>query len=71
MGRKRSFKPGDRVAWNASQGKVEGTVEKILTAETHIKTHRVAATPEHPEILVKSDQTGAEAAHRPESLKRR
>lgn len=71
MGRRRTFKRGDRVTWNSSQGEVDGTVEKILTSESYVKTHRVAASPDHPEVLVKSDETGAEAAHKPESLKRR
>ena len=65
------FKKGDKVEWNSSQGKVKGTVEKRLTSETKIKTHKVAASPDNPEYLVKSDKTGAKAAHKPESLKKR
>ncbi len=62
------FKKGDQVEWKSSQGKVEGTVEKKLTKPTDIKGHHVAATPETPQYLVKSDKTGSEAAHKPESL---
>ena len=64
-------KKGDKVAWNSSQGEVKGVVEKKLTAETHIKGHKVAASPDDPEYLVRSDKTGAEAAHKPEALTRR
>lgn len=65
------FKKGDKVEWESSQGTVKGTVEKKLTKATKIKTHKVAASPENPEYLVKSEKTGAEAAHKPSGLKKR
>ena len=61
---------GDRVKWTSSNGEIAGTVEKKLTAPIEIKGHHVAASPDHPEYLVKSAKTGAEAAHKPDSLKR-
>jgi hypothetical protein len=64
------LKPGDHVAWNTSQGETTGTVERKLTGKTMIKRHHVAASPDHPEHLVRSDKSGAEAAHRPEALKK-
>ncbi|WP_284734706.1 DUF2945 domain-containing protein [Sphingosinicella terrae] len=65
------FKKGDKVAWDSSQGEVEGKVERKLTSETHIKSHKVAASKDNPEYLVKSDKTGAEAAHKPGALRKR
>jgi len=65
-----SLKPGDRVEWESSQGTVSGKVKKKLTKPTQIKGHHVAASPENPEYLVESEKTGAEAAHKPESLKK-
>jgi hypothetical protein len=65
------LKKGDHVEWKTSQGKTEGTVEKKLTEPTEIKGHHVAASKENPEYLVKSDKTGKEAAHKPESLKKK
>jgi len=65
-----SFKRGDHVTWNSSQGKIEGAVEKKLTSPTSIKGHDVAASPDNPEYLVKSEKTGAEAAHKPGSLRK-
>jgi hypothetical protein len=56
------------VQWHASQGVVRGTVKKKLTAPTDIKGHHVAASPDNPEYLVVSDETGAEAAHKPDAL---
>lgn len=65
-----TFKAGDKVEWQSSQGAVRGTVKKKLTAPTEIKGHHVAASAENPEYLVVSDETGAEAAHKPSALKK-
>lgn len=62
-------KKGDHVTWNTSQGQTHGTVEKIVTSETHIKGHTAKASKDHPEVLVKSDKSGKEAIHKPEQLK--
>ena len=67
--REQTFKAGDKVTWDSSQGTVHGTVEKKLTEPTNIKSHHVAASKDNPEYLVKSDRTGAEAAHKPGELK--
>jgi hypothetical protein len=64
------FKPGDKVEWSSSQGKIEGTVKKKLTKPIKIKTHQVKASEENPEILVESNKTGAKAAHKPSALKK-
>ncbi|HET7232732.1 MAG TPA: DUF2945 domain-containing protein [Longimicrobium sp.] len=63
-------KKGDRVEWNTSQGKTRGTVERKLTDGAKIKGHKVAASPENPEFLVKSEKSGAVAAHKPGALKK-
>jgi hypothetical protein len=65
-----AFKAGDKVQWHSPQGVVHGTVKKKLTAPRSIKGHAVAASPEHPEYLVVSDKTGAEAAHKASALKK-
>lgn len=59
---------GDAVTWNTSNGKTKGTVVKKLESETQIKGHTVSASKDNPEYLVKSDKTGAKAAHKPDSL---
>jgi hypothetical protein len=70
MAKESELKKGDKVEWNSSQGKVKGTVEKKLTQPMKIKSHEVKASTENPEFLVKSDKTGAEAAHKAEALKK-
>jgi hypothetical protein len=65
-----SLKHGDKVSWETSQGTTKGKVERKLTAPIKIKGHAVAASPENPEYLVRSDKTGARAAHKPDALKK-
>lgn len=66
----KELKPGDKVQWNTSQGRTRGTVEKKQTSDTHIKSHRVTASQDDPQFIVKSDKTGAVAAHKPDALKK-
>ena len=68
---KKSLQKGDHVEWETSQGATSGTVEKKLTSPTKIKGHKVAASKENPEYLVKSDKSGKPAAHKAESLKKK
>lgn len=65
-----SLKKGDHVTWDTSQGKTHGTVEKKLTTTTKIKGYTAKPTKEDPQYLVKSDKTGAKAAHKPGELKK-
>ena len=66
-----SFKKGDKVEWHSAGDTVQGTVVEKLTEPTDIKGHHVAASEDNPEYLVKSDKTGAEAAHKPGALTKR
>lgn len=65
-----AFRKGDKVEWHSSQGTIHGTVKEKLTSPTTIKGHEVAASPDNVEYLVVSDKTGAEAAHKPDALKK-
>ena len=65
------LKPGDRVEWETSQGTTSGTVKKKLTKPIDIKGHHVAASADNPQYLVESEKTGAEAAHKSETLKKK
>lgn len=63
------LKQGDKVAWDSSGGHSVGKVVKKITAPTKIKGHKVAASPDNPEYIVKSDKGGT-AAHKPGALKK-
>lgn len=71
MAERKSFKAGDKVAWHHSQGTSRGEVVRKQTSPTRIKGHKVAASTDNPEYVVKSDKTGALAAHKPEALRKR
>lgn len=65
------FKKGDQVEWETAQGTTSGTVKKKLTEPIDIKGHHVAASEDNPQYLVESEKTGAEAAHKPDALKKK
>lgn len=66
----KDLKPGDRVEWRHSQGRSTGEVVRKVTRPTHIKDHKVAASPDHPEYIVESAKTGARAAHLASGLRK-
>ena len=65
-----NFSKGDHVEWRASRHVVRGKVKRKLTLPTDIKGHHVAASADNPEYLVESEKSGAQAAHKPEALKK-
>ena len=67
----KDLKTGDHVRWNTAQGQTEGQVEKKITSTTRIKGHTAKATADRPQYVVKSDKTGAKAAHKPGELRKR
>jgi DUF2945 family protein len=66
----KTLKPGDHVTWRTSQGETKGVVEEKVTSTTKIKGHTARATKDDPEYKVRSDKTGAEAVHKPDSLRK-
>ena len=70
MAKREKIEPGDKVAWRSSGGRSVGRVLRKATSRTTIKGHVVAASPDNPEYIVRSDKSGGVAAHRPAALKR-
>ena len=66
----KTFKQGDRVSWNTSQGTTHGKVVKKLTSDTKNEDHQLRASEADPQYLVVSEKTGARAAHKPDALKK-
>ena len=62
-----SLSKGDKVTWNSHGGQAHGTVERKQTSRTRIKGHVVAASPEHPQWIVKTAD-GKKAAHKDDAL---
>ena len=67
---KKILKAGDKVEWDSSGGHSVGKVVKKVTSPTKIKGHKVAASKDNPEYIVKSDKSGGIAAHKPAALKK-
>ena len=65
----KDLKKGDKVTWSSHGGTAHGTVEKKQTSATQIKGHKVAASKDDPQYIVKSDK-GGKASHKPEALKK-
>lgn len=70
MADEKDLHSGDKVTWKSHGGEAKGKVVKKLTSETHIKGHKVAASKDNPEFLVRSEKSGGEAAHKPAALTR-
>lgn len=66
----KTFHKGDKVSWESSGGHSVGKVVKKITSPTKIKDHKVAASKDNPEYIVKSDTSGGIAAHKPSALKK-
>lgn len=65
----KSLTPGDKVSWDSHAGTAHGKVVRKLEKPMTIKGHKVAASPENPEFLVKTEE-GKKAAHKPAALRR-
>ena len=61
-------KVGDTVSWTSPGGDSTGKVVKKQTSDTTIKGHKVAASKDKPEYIVKSDKSGKTAAHKASAL---
>jgi hypothetical protein len=64
------FRRGDRVEWSFRGRRVVGKVQRKLTGRTEVGGRAVAASPDDPRYLLRTDKTGAETARRPQALRR-
>jgi hypothetical protein len=61
---------GDRVSWNTSQGRTRGEVQQKKTSDFEFAGQHFTATSDEPAYIVKSEKTGAEAAHKGSALRK-
>lgn len=64
------FERGDKVEWDSSGGASVGKVVQKLTEPTEIGDFHVKASEDDPRYLVESDQSGKQAAHKPDALRK-
>lgn len=65
-----NFSSGDRVSWNTSQGRTRGEVIERRTSDFTFDGQRFTASADEPAFIVRSEKTGAEAAHKGSALRR-
>ena len=61
---------GDRVSWNTSQGRTQGTVEEKRTKDFRFAGQSFTASEDEPAYIVKSEKSGDTAAHKGTALRR-
>jgi hypothetical protein len=62
------FTKGDRVSWATPQGRTQGEVVEKKTADFEFAKQHFTASSDEPAFIVKSEKTGAEAAHKGTAL---
>ncbi|MBA3414474.1 MAG: DUF2945 domain-containing protein [Chloroflexia bacterium] len=66
----KEFDAGDQIEWGGRADPTRGKIKRKLTAHYKIKNYDVPATADDPWYLIETDRTGAEAAHKPDSLRK-
>lgn len=64
------LKAGDRVSWETSQGRTQGTVVEKKTKDFQLAKQQWRASDDEPKYVVESEKTGARAAHEPSALRK-
>jgi hypothetical protein len=61
---------GDKVQWETSQGRTEGTVTRKVTGEANAGGHVAKASPRNPQYEAESSKSGKTAIHKASALKK-
>ncbi|WP_186332146.1 DUF2945 domain-containing protein [Bordetella genomosp. 13] len=61
---------GDKVQWETSQGRTEGTVQRKVAHTAKAGGHVARASADAPQYEVKSAKSGKKAIHKAEALKK-
>lgn len=70
MAESEDLSEGDRVSWGTSQGRTRGTVVSKRTKDFEFAEQHFTASKDEPAYIVKSEKTGAEAAHKRSALRK-
>lgn len=60
---------GDRVSWNTSQGRTQGTIVERREKDFQFDGQQFTASKDEPTFIVESEKTGAKAAHKWSALR--
>jgi hypothetical protein len=61
---------GDRVSWGTSQGRTRGEIVDRRTKDFTFDGQKFTASADEPAYIVRSEKTGAEAAHKGGALRK-
>ncbi|MFI7611717.1 DUF2945 domain-containing protein [Nonomuraea terrae] len=61
---------GDEVSWKSHGSTAHGKVEKKISKRTEEAGRTVAASPDDPQYVVRSDKSGKKAVHKPSALRK-
>jgi hypothetical protein len=67
----KNFRKGDKVSWQSHGNTVDGTVEEKITSDTTAAKRTVRASKDEPQYRVRSDNSGNDADHKPEALRKK
>ncbi|MGP3935139.1 DUF2945 domain-containing protein [Nonomuraea sp. KM88] len=70
MAKKKEPAEGDEVTWRSHGSTAKGKVEKKLTKRQKEAGRTVAASPEEPQYVVRSEKSGKKAVHKPSALRK-
>jgi hypothetical protein len=59
---------GDRVSWNTSQGRTQGTIVERRTSDFDFEGQHFTASSDEPAYIVESEKSGSKAAHKGSAL---
>lgn len=62
---------GDEVSWRSHGATVKGEVVEGITRDTEAAGRTVRASKDDPQYLVRSDNSGKDAVHKPGALRKR
>ncbi|WP_201464808.1 DUF2945 domain-containing protein [Janibacter melonis] len=65
------YSTGDEVSWKTSQGTTHGTVVEKKTKDFQHDGQKFTASEDEPAYVVRSEKTGATAAHKGSALTKR
>ena len=66
----KELRKGDRVSWNTSQGRTQGSVVERRTSDFQFAGQHFTASADEPAYIVESEKSGDRAAHKGPALRR-
>ena len=66
----KELRKGDRVSWNTSQGRTQGSVVERRTSDFQFAGQHFTASADEPAYIVESERSGDRAAHKGSALRK-